>query len=108
MSVSRRNLSVTDAYGGLLERLLPRLEAMLLRRLEQLEERVAGHEASHGLSNARRATPFCKTRRPAATELSAGQASVIVLGARLQSDQRYCRALIERVAAVLRARWARR
>jgi hypothetical protein len=108
MSVLRRNLSVSGAYGGLLERLLPRLEGTLLRRLEQLEDRVARHEAGHGFSNAKPATPFCKTRRPAAAELSAGQASVIVLGARLRSDQRYCRALIERVAAVLRARWARR
>ena len=108
MSFIRRNLSVAGAYGGLLERLLPRLEGTLLRRLEQLEERVARHEASHGFSNAKPRNPFCKTRRPVAAELSAGQASIIVLGARLQSDQRYCRALIERVAAVLRARRARR
>lgn len=107
MSRFVRKLRVSRAYTSALEKWVPRLEEQLYRRLERLEVKVTSYEPQQGPSQSR---PPCaamrKPQRRVDTELGIGRPSVVVLGARLRSDQRYCRTLMERVAAVVRAGFA--
>lgn len=99
-----RCLAATSAYSAVLERLIPRLEDLLYRWLERLEVRIVMYELRQGLSTAR---PRCKAmNRPRCvvdTAMDVGRPSVVVLGARLKADQRYCRTLIKRGMAIIRA-----
>jgi hypothetical protein len=99
-----RNLPLSRAYASELEKWVPRLEEQLYRRLERLEVKVVKYELRQGTSQpGRTCREMRKPSRPVKADLGIGRPSVVVLGARLRSDQRYCRTLIERVAAVLRA-----
>ncbi|HVX13159.1 MAG TPA: hypothetical protein VHC22_18385 [Pirellulales bacterium] len=102
---SDRQLAVVNAYGGLLERLVPRLETLLFNRLQRLESRVSQHESRYGMPVS--AEHSKKPRRALDVDLSAGQPSVLLLGARLKADQQYGRGLLNRVTAILRGRLAR-
>ncbi|HVA48858.1 MAG TPA: hypothetical protein VNH11_21000 [Pirellulales bacterium] len=108
MPRSQRRPAVAATYAGVLEKLLPRLEELLCGRLQRLEAKVAVHESRHGLSAVcADSQAMMKTRCPVDADLGAGTPSVIVLGARLRSDQRYCRTLIYRVATIFRAKLKR-
>ena len=88
------------AYGALLEKLVPRLEQLLLSRLQQLEAKVAMHEVQTGQAPTS-ATRRTRQRRPRHLDIELGAPSVVVLGARLRADRRHCLALLERVATIL-------
>lgn len=92
---------VAGVYIRLLERLLPRLEESLASRLARLESTVAAHELAHAgpLGNARSGR-----RRSVEADLGIDSPSVILLGARLRADQRFCRILIHRATAILGGR----
>ena len=108
MPNSNRRLALGGAYGAMLQKLLPRLEELLFDRLQRLEAKLALHESRQGPSaSARMGDSSKKPRRAVATDLGIGEPSVIVLGARLQSDRRYCHALILRAAQVVRAKLMR-
>jgi hypothetical protein len=98
-------LAVANAYGGLLERLVPRLETLLFNRLQRLESRVARHESRYGMAVS--AEHSKKPRRALDVDLSAGKPSVVLLGARLKADQQFGRGLLSRVTAILRSHMAR-
>lgn len=104
MARTRPRRPVAGVYIRLLERLLPRLEELLADRLNRLESKVAVHECRYGCSAALTTGKSTKRRQPVDAELAAGSPSVILLGARLRTDQQFCRTLIHRAAALLGAR----
>jgi hypothetical protein len=109
MSRFIRRHTAVGAYSAALERLIPRLEELLYRRLQRLETKVVKHELRDGLSTSRLACKvMCKPQRAIDVDLGAGRPSVILLGARLKADQRYCRTLIQRAAAIVCAGLAAR
>ena len=102
MPLFPRHLPFVRAYTSVLETLIPRLEEQLSRRLERLEGNVAKYELQRSQSRRSCAT-MREPQRRVDPDLGAGRPSVIVLGARLRSDQRYCRTLIGRAVAVATA-----
>ena len=100
-------IRVTGAYRALLERVISRLEQALYRRLERLDANVAMHESWIGLSKPR-STATKQRRRAVQTGLAEIPPSVIVLGARLTSDKRFCKTLIQRVVGIFYESLARR
>lgn len=103
MPRSAHTLAFGNAYGALLERLVPRLEQLLLGKLERLEAVVAFEESLRGGRDSAISARTANRPRRAAGELDAGRPSVILLGARLKSHRKYCRKLIQRASSLVRA-----
>lgn len=97
-----REFPLSRVYSSAMESWIPWLEEQLFRRLQRLENKIARHELQRGQTESRRdRAAMRKPQRPVDAQPSIGRPSVVVLGARLRSDQRYCRTLIERVATVI-------
>lgn len=85
-----RRIAIKGAYCALLERVVPGLEEVLYRKLERLDVKVTMHALREGVSTPPPTCAAMKRPRPAVqAELPAGRPSVIVLGARLNSDKRF-------------------
>ena len=96
-----RSTAIMGAYCALLERVVPRLEETLYRKLERLDVKVTRHALRAGFSTPRANFTATKPQRPAVRAAhAAGRTSVIVLGARLNSDKRFCQAMIRRVVGM--------
>lgn len=99
-----RSQTVSGAYATALEKLVPGLEKGLGAWLARLEAKVAVLEAGYGFASEETSDSPKKTRRPVETDLDAGRPSVILLGARLKSDRRFCRTLIGRAVSIVRGK----
>lgn len=103
MSRSNPQLAAAGVYGALLARIVPRLEELLASRLDRLESKIVAHEAHTELTGKPGKNNSKRPPRATAPGLSPGRPSVVVIGARLRSDQRFCWALIQRVISVIGA-----
>jgi hypothetical protein len=101
MPLFTRSLNVGRMYAVTLEKLLPGLEKRLGGWLARLEATVAVHEARYGVATEQTSGRPNKLRRPIEADLDAGKPSVILLGARLKSDRRFCETLIRRATTLL-------
>lgn len=103
MSRSNPQLAAAGVYGALLARIVPRLEELLASRLDRLETKIVAHEAHTELTGKPGRNNSKRPLRATRAGLSPGRPSVVVVGARLRSDQRFCWALIQRVVSVIAA-----
>jgi hypothetical protein len=99
-----RSAALRRMYASLLERLLPRLEELLGVWLARLEAKVTTHEIRYDHASEDASARPQKQRRAVKADLDIGKPSVILLGARLNSDRQFCRTLMRRAAGLLRER----
>jgi hypothetical protein len=97
-----RSPAIGRVYTSVLEKCLPGLEKLLCAWLRRLEAKVAGHELWYGQATAPTSRGAKEFRRQVKADLDVGEPSVIVLGARLNSDRKLCRTLMRRATALLR------
>lgn len=97
-----RSLAKSGVYAAMLEKLLPGLENLLGVWLARLETKVAVHEVRYGRASAESVDRPKKSRRSVKADLDVGKPSVILLGARLNSDRQLCQTLIRRAVSLLR------